>query len=183
MPEAMALITLALDDKTIDLIAERILKRMVDGLSPEFIQKATGDSKSGLDEFKSPAAESGGDGDEDPWAPAFPSQAGGKTGKTRTAQNAERTSKPARSSARPAKEESSGTFTTPNGWKYTQDPPGGPDCNCGLPAALVEFTSKNNGRKYQAYKCLKGAGEPAGYDYHEACDFSKFINNRKGGSR
>lgn len=52
---------------------------------------------------------------------------------------------------------------------WTLNPPGGPECKCGEPAALVHGP-KAKGGFFDAYRCAKGSGD----NWRNKCDFNKW---------
>lgn len=62
------------------------------------------------------------------------------------------------------------TIKGPNGMQtWTLNPPGGPECDCGEPAALIH-APKAKGGFYDAYRCAKGAGD----NWRDKCGFNKW---------
>jgi hypothetical protein len=58
----------------------------------------------------------------------------------------------------------------PNGMQtWTLNPPGGPNCDCDEPAALVHGP-KAKGGFFNAYRCAKGSGD----DWRNKCGFNKW---------
>lgn len=181
---AGATIVLQLTDGSIEQIADRILGKLMSGLSPEAIERlnknfpARDEHPGGMDEF----APRGGGEPEDPWAEP---DGGSDAEPQQPARSAARGSQRSGSSARPASRPSASSgspdsVTTNNGWVYSFDTPNAPNCQCGEPAARVKATGRNG--PYEVYLCAKSAGEAAGYDWRDKCDLRKFVGT-KGGRR
>lgn len=101
----------------------------------------------------------------DPWAPPSPTSVAMPAAQPSQGQAASYAP-----SAPPQSQPGVITVQTSNGIQvWSLNPPNGPLCQCGTPAALVRGTT-TKGKPYNAYRCLKGSGD----DWRNKCAFNQW---------